>query len=228
MKLIEQISDSIRINQMRLKTIVMFLLCVYIGFSCAIGPNYSPELSLENSGLNMHDKTVVVSKFYKAQTELSYLGDLDISRILESAKLFDISYNMANRLNSEGIEAYSMKDAPANTLKEGEVMLSGVIITRSIPMEENFPFPGMLILLLVGNVLPSPAAYDSGVYLTYQYELIDSTGRILFHSPEKSSRVYYKDYYIWGRLFNYQKYEKKIRENLQNQIYDLIVDDLFR
>lgn len=213
---------------MRLKLIIMLLLFVYIVCSCAIGPIYSPELSLENSGLNMHDKTVVVTKFYKAQTNLSYLGDLHVSRIIESAKLYDISFSISNHLNKEGIKAYSIKDAPVNTLKESEVMLSGAIITRSIPMEDNFPCPGMLIIFLVGNILPSPVAYKSGIDVMYRYELIDSSGRILFHSPEKSSRIYYKDYYVWGRIFNYQKYEKKIRENLHNQIYDLIVDDLFR
>jgi hypothetical protein len=120
-----------------------------------------------------------------------------------------------------------MKDTPVNQLKEGEVMLSGAIITRSIPMEENFPFPGMLIILLIGNILPSPAPYVSGVDVKYQYELVDSSGRIL-QSIEKSSRVYYEDYYIWGRIFNYQSYEKEIRGNVQTQIYNLIMDDLFR
>ncbi len=212
---------------MRLKPIIALFLFVCIVSSCAIGPIYNPELNIENSGLNMHDKTVVVTKFYKAQTELSYLGDLDFSLTLESAKLYDISFDVANHLKKEGIEAYGMKDTPVNTLKEGEVMLSGAIIIRSIPMEENFPFPGMLVIILIGNILPSPAAYKSGVDVKYQYELIDSSGRIL-HSLEKSSRIYYKDYYIWGRIFNYKKYEKKIKENLQNQIYDLIVDDMFR
>jgi len=211
---------------MRLKSIIALLLFVCTVSACAIGPVYSPELDIESSGLNMHDKTVVVTKFYKAQTELSYLGDLDISRILESAKLYDISFDVTNHLKKKGIEAYSLKDAPVNSLKEGEVMLSGAIITKSIPMEENFPFPGMLVVILIGNILPSPAAYISGVDVTYQYELIDSSGRIL-QSIEKSSRIYYKDYYIWGRIFNYKKYEKKINEKLQSQIYDLIVDDLF-
>ncbi len=211
---------------LKLKQIVMYLLFAGILFSCAIGPLYSPQLSPGNSGLNMQNQTVVVSKFYKAQTELTYLGDLNISRILESAKLYDISFNVANHLNKEGIKAISMKDAPANTLKKGEVMLSGAIITKSIPMEENFPFPGMMIVILVGNILPSPAAYKSGVDLMYQYELIESSGKIL-QSVEKRSRIYYKDYYIWGRIFNYKKYEKKIREALDEQIFDLIVDDLF-
>ena len=120
-----------------------------------------------------------------------------------------------------------MKDAPVSSLKENEVMLSGAIITKSIPFEENFPFPGMLVCILIGNILPSPAAYKSGVDIMYQYELMDSNGRIL-QSVEKSSRVYFKDYYIWGRIFMAQKYEKKLREDLQNQVFDLIVQDLFR
>jgi len=186
---------------MRLKLIIALLLFVPIVSSCAIGPIYNPELTTGNSGLNIHDKKVVVTKFYKAQTELSYLGDLDISRILESAKLNDISFSVANHLKKEGIEAYGMKDTPVNKLKEGEVMLSGAIVTKSIPMEENFPFPGMLVIILIGNILPSPAAYISGLDVMYRYELIDSSGRIL-HSLEKSSSIYYEDYYIWGRIFN--------------------------
>ena len=209
----------------KLRRTGLVLSVVFMFTSCAIGPIYSPTLTSGNSGQNIRNKTVVVTKFYEAQTELSYLGDLNISRILESAKLYDISLNVSNYLVKDGIESYAMKDAPVNTLKEGEVMLSGAIITRSIPMEENFPFPGMLIIILVGNILPSPAAYKSGVDLIYRYELIDSSGRIL-HSIEKSSRIYYKDYYIWGRIFGYKKYEKKIRESLHDQIYDLIVDDL--
>ena len=214
-------------NGMKLKSIIALLLTVCVLSSCAIGPIYNPELTTGNSGLTLRDKKVVVTKFYKAQTELSYLGDLQISRILESAKLYDISFSVANHLKKEGIEAYGMKDEPVNKLKQGEVMLSGAIITRSIPMEENFPFPGMLIILLIGNILPSPAAYQSGIDVKYQYELIDSSGRIL-QSIERSSRIYYKDYYIWGRIFNYQKYEKELREKAESQIYDLIVDDLFQ
>lgn len=193
--------------------------------SCAIGPIYSPPLSGGNSGLNVGRETVVVTKFYEAQTELSYLGDLRISRILESAKLYDISFDVSNHLNKKGIKSYAMKDHPVDRLKQGEVMISGAIITRSIPMEENFPFPGMMIVILVGNILPSPAAYKSGVDVIYRYELIDSSGRIL-NSLEKSSRIYYKDYYIWGRIFGYKKYEKRIRENLNAQIYNLMIDDL--
>lgn len=214
-------------DYMRAKSNIALLLFVFIVSSCAIGPTYDPELNIESSGLNMHDKTVIVTKFNKAQTELSYLGDSDFSIILKSAKLYDISLSVAKHLKKEGIEAYGMKDTSVDKLKEGEVMLSGAIITKSIPMEENFPFPGMLIIILIGNILPSPAAYISGVDVMYQYELIDSSGRIL-QSVEQSSRIYYEDYYIWGRLFNYQDYEKKIRKKVQNQIYDLIVDDLFR
>lgn len=203
-------------ENLRLKQIVMLVLLASIVFSCAIGPLYSPELSSENSGLNIHDKTVIITKFYKAQTDLSYLGDLEISRILESAKLYDISFNVAKYLNKKGIEAISMKDAPVNTLKKDEVMLSGAIITKSIPMEENFPFPGMLVVLLVGNILPSPAAYKSGVDMMYQYELTDSSGRIL-QSVEKSSRVYYKDYYIWGRMFNIKNTKIKSKKTWRNK-----------
>jgi hypothetical protein len=144
---------------------------------------------VEGSGLNVQNKSVVVTSFYKAQTELSYLGDLEISRILESAKLFDISFSVASHLKSAGIQASAMKDADVDSLKSGQVMLSGTIVTRSIPMEENFPFPGMMIILLIGNILPSPAAYESGVDVMYRYELVDSSGEILFASPEKESRI---------------------------------------
>ena len=207
---------------------MLLLFCmVFSLFSCGIGPVYSPELRLEDSGLDMHDKTVIVTKFYKAKSELTYTGDLNISRVLESAKLYDISFNVANHLKKEGLKAYSMKDAPANTLKKGEVMLSGAMITKSIPVEDNFPIPGMLVVFLIGNVLPSPMAYKSGVDVVFRYELIDSSGRIL-QSREKSSRIFYKDYYIWGRIFNYKKYEKNIGKDLQKQIYNLMIEDLFR
>ncbi len=203
--------------------IVIVLVCMVT--SCAIGPIYSPVLTAEKTGQNIRDKTVVVTNFYEAQTELSYLGDLNISRILESARLSDISLNVSDYFAGKGIESYAMKDASVSGLKEGEVMLSGAIITKSIPMDENFPFPGMLIIILVGNILPSPAAYKSGVDVIYRYELVGSSGRIL-HTLEKSSRIFYKDYYIWGRIFGYKKYEKKIRDRLHDQIFGLIVDDL--
>ena len=212
---------------MQLKSCMLFVFILVV-CSCAIGPIYLPELQSENSGLNMKDKKVLVTKFYKAETNLSYLGDFEITRILESAKLSDISFSLSNFLGERGINSTAMKDAPANSLKKGEVMLSGSLITRSIPMEENFPYPGMLVLILIGNLLPSPSPYISGVDVIYRYELIDSSGRILFQSPEKSSRILYKDHYIWGRFFNYKKYERKIKENLQRQIFDQIIDDLFQ
>jgi 2-hydroxy-3-keto-5-methylthiopentenyl-1-phosphate phosphatase len=83
----------------------MLLTLAGITFSCAIGPIYKPPISYENSNLNLHDKNVIVTKFYKAQTKLSYLGDLNISRILESAKLYDISFTLAQYLNRQNIEA---------------------------------------------------------------------------------------------------------------------------
>jgi hypothetical protein len=208
--------------------IVMILICGSMATSCAIGPSYDPALTAENSGVNARGRRVVVSRFYKAQAELSYLGDLQISRILESAKLYDVSFGLARHLKTEGVEANAVKDAALDSLVEEEVMLSGTIVTRSIPMEENFPFPGMMILLLIGNILPSPAAYVSGVDVVYRYELIDTNATILFSSPEKKSRIYYKDFYIWGRLFFYKSYEKEIGETLDKRIYDLIVEDLFR
>ena len=93
---------------------------------------------------------------------------------MQSAKLYDMSFNLANHLNQEKIEAIGMKDASLFTLEKNDVMLSGSIILRSIPMEENFPFPGMVMIFLVGSILPSPAAYISGVDVKHQYELIDT------------------------------------------------------
>ncbi len=214
-------------KRFRLKQNLTLALPIGVCISCAIGPIYEPPLSRENSELKLNNKSVVVTQFYKAQTELSYLGDLKISQILESAKLYDLSYTFAQYLNTKEIDAFAVKDASVTELKENEVMLRGSIITRSIPMEENFPFPGMLVILLVGNVLPSPAAYKSGVDIMYQYELTDASGRIL-QSVESKSRVYYKDYYIWGRMFNYQKYEQKLRDSLQEQVFKIITDDLFQ
>ena len=212
----------------RIKQILSLLVVCLILFSCGIGPIYSPKISAEDSGLSLGDKSVVVSKFYMATTELTYTGSIDIQRILESAKLNDVSFNVANYLNSNNIRATAMKDADVSSLKDGELLLTGTIISRSIPMEENFPFPGMMIVILIGNILPSPAAYVSGVDLMFRYELIDSSGRILFSSADKDSRIYYKDYYIWGRIFNYKKYEQWITEKLESEIYDLIIEDLFK
>lgn len=196
--------------------------------SCAIGPIYKPQISAEDSGLNLSKKKVVVSKFYKAQTELTYSGDIEIHRILESAKLQDVSYQVAAFLTQNNLLARAIKDADVASLQDDEVLLSGTIITRSIPFEENFPFPGMMVVILVGNILPSPAAYKSGIDVLFRYELVDSSGNILFSSPDKDYRIYYKDYYIWGRIFNYKKYEKRINEKLDKEILDMIIEDVFK
>lgn len=214
-------------NKIRVKPTLTFLLFTVIAFSCGIGPIYDPELRAEKSGLRLNERNVIVTNFYKAQTELSYLGDLEISRILESAKLYDISFDLARYLSGENISAVAMKESSVNDLSQGEVMLSGSIITKSISMDENFPIPGMLVVLLIGNILPSPIAFISGLDIMYQYDLTDSSGRIL-QSVEKRSRIYYKDYYVWGRLFNYKKHEEKLKESVELQIYDLITEDLFR
>lgn len=207
-----------------------YLLAMFLSgilLSCGIGPVYSPELTAANSGVNILDKHVIVTDFYKAQTELSYLGDLNVSRILESAKLYDISFDVTDHLKTNKINAVAMKGVTSKRLKKNEVMLSGALITKSIPMEDNFPYPGMLVIILIGNILPSPSPYISGVDVIYHYELTDPSGRIL-QSVENSTRIYYKDYYIWGRIFNYQTYEKTIRDSVEKQIYDLIIQDLFR
>jgi hypothetical protein len=107
-------------------------------------------------------------------------------------------------------------------------MLTGSLVTRSIPMEENFPFPGMMVVLLIGNVLPSPYPYVSGVDAAYRYELIDDSGRILFASPEKKTRIYYRDFWIWGRIFFAKGYERDINDQLEEQVFELIVADLFQ
>ena len=166
-------------NQIIVKPILAFLLLLLLTTSCGIGPIYDPELRAERSGLSLNERNVIVSNFYKAQTELSYLGDLEISRILESAKLYDISFDLARYLSGEQINAVAMKESSVDDINEGEVMLSGSIITKSISMDENFPIPGMLVVLLIGNILPSPVAFISGLDVMYQYDLTDSSGRIL-------------------------------------------------
>jgi len=203
------------------------LFVLLLETACAIGPAYDPELAVEDSGVDARNSQVMVTRFYKAESELSYLGDLDISIILESAKLRDISYAMANHLKRAGISAQAMKDASVDSLHKGEVMLTGSLVTRSIPMEENFPFPGMMVILLIGNVLPSPYPYVSGVDVAYRYELVDDAGRILFASPDEETRIYYRDFWIWGRIFFAKGYEREINEKLEGQVFDLIVADLF-
>jgi hypothetical protein len=210
------------------RRIAIIAICSFMVTSCAIGPSYDPPFRAESSGVDMSGRRVVVSNFYKAKTELSYLGDLQISYILERAKLYDASFAVASHLKRNGIDANAVKDATVDSLVEDEVLLSGTIVTRSIPMEENFPFPGMLIVLLIGNILPSPAAYVSGVDVVYRYELVDTNGMVLFSSPEKETRISYRDHWIWGRIFFYKSYERDINETLDQEIYDLIVADLFR
>ena len=48
--------------------------------SCGIGPTYSPALSVEGSGLNVQDRSVVVTRFYKAQTEHEVTLPIDMRR----------------------------------------------------------------------------------------------------------------------------------------------------
>jgi len=208
--------------------LLFFLLIASLFSSCAIGPIYKPQISAEDSGLNLANKKIVVSKFYKAQTELTYSGDIEIHRILESAKLQDASYHVAAFLAQNNIVARANKDADVASLKDNEIMLSGTIVTRSIPFEENFPFPGIMVVILIGNILPSPAAYKSGIDILFRYELVDSSGNILYSSPDKDYRIYYKDYYIWGRIFNYKKYEERINEKLDKEILDMIIEDVFK
>lgn len=209
------------------RSIALAACAVVLGSACAIGPAYDPELRAEDSGVDAQGAKVVVTRFYKAESELSYLGDLDISIILESAKLRDISFAMASHLKRAGISAEARKNAPVEALQRGEVMLTGSLVTRSIPMEENFPFPGMMVILLIGNVLPTPYPYVSGVDVAYRYELVDDSGRILFASPEKETRIYYRDFWIWGRIFFAKGYERDINDQLEEQVFDLIAADLF-
>lgn len=205
----------------------LFLLLSFCLVSCSIGPNYVPLLQPDDSGLNLRGKKVIVSKFLQAKSQISITHSKEIINILESAQVKDISYHIARHLNKAGIEAFSIQDAKQKQLTSDEVLIRGAIVTGPLPESVNMPIPFILNFLLIGNILPTPFPYRTGVDLTFRYEVIDHSGRILYQSGDKRSRITYKHYWVWG-IFPHIEHENTIADAVPKQICELMVQDLFK
>ncbi len=204
--------------------------------ACALGPVYQPPLQADESGLDLRNYKIYISNTTGQFRYVYYDGN---SSTLYNETNLDLSSKFSKILKTINIDAEAYENKSPGSLNKGEAMIQIDIDMASITANDNL-IPFIFVLVLVGNILPTPIPYKNGVHLKYNYKVLGQGGKILFQSDEKYSKVYFKDYYVWPRVFANGKRESKIvngikdkndkdkKVPLHDQVFLLIVEDLFK
>ena len=203
--------------------IILILLTIFIG--CGIGPKWEPDISFEEPIESTEGKHIIVSQFLFSQQQVSYTSSPNIIKILESARVQDISLRITKGLIEEGVSAEALKDISVKQLKSDQLLLKGAVIVTPL----NFITSDLAAILLsfttIGCILPTPLVVHTGAEVYYRYELVDHMGRILQQTGDKHTQVTYKHHYTWGLT---RRDQDKLAELSLNKIAKELGDILSR
>lgn len=145
-------------------------------------------------------RTVIISPFILAERESSINTFGNIQELLESARVQDISLQMATALKAKGINAEARNGVEPRDLGHGSVLLRGAILPSG-----NVVGGGrlaahatlmMFTLGIFGVVLPNPVAHQvPATNYVYRVEVIDRDGRILVQTGSREMVGYYESNY---------------------------------
>jgi hypothetical protein len=119
----------------------------------------------------------------------------------------EISKEVSNMLNRNGVKAKAMRNVKVEDLGEGQVLLTGELVLfnyGSFRGWEIVPF-----FIGIGNILPAPWGFRVGALARYKSEVVNSEGEILYLVPEKTAIASYKHWWVWGAMvFSKRDFEK--------------------
>lgn len=143
---------------------------------------------------------VIVSPFILAERESSLSISGNIQELMESARVQDISMQIASALSDKGIRAEARNGFEPADLPEGSVLLRGAISPSAqvVGGGRLFAHAGLMMFSLgvFGVILPSPIAHrvPATIYV-YRVEVIDRDGRILVQTGSQEMLGYYESNY---------------------------------
>jgi hypothetical protein len=184
-----------------LVTLVLFLSILTIA-GCMLGPDIVPSIDVPpNPGL-LKGKKIIVSGFVKSYRDVSITRSIEISRMLESARVQDISLIVANHLTSKGIVAEARSGFSPEQLEGEQLLLRGAAI--SAPLNKT-NIPGFLLsccsLFMVGMILPNPFPMYSGSDFYYRLEVVGPKGRILLQTGDMHAEISYRSHHMFAVAF---------------------------
>ena len=182
-------------------------ICFISLTSCVLhGPSYEQMPNVPTNNTNYSAETVIVSGFLGSRHEVSATYSVNIAYINEAVRTTDISPQIANMLNNNGVRAEARKEFTQSMLQDNQVLLSGVfrISGSGHPMEEGSVnsllhlFGVILTLGVVGSVIPSPFQWRGKVSIFYNVNVTDNTGRYLLSTGDQFSKAIYETRWFFG------------------------------
>jgi hypothetical protein len=177
--------------------------------SCVLhGPSYEQLPNIPTNNTNHSTETVIVSGFLGSRHEVSATYSQDIAYINEAVRTTDISPQIANILNNNGVRAEARKEFTQGMLQDNQVLLTGVfrVSGSGQPMSEltgtnmlNL-YAMILTVAVVGYVIPSPFPWKGRISIFYNVNVTDNTGRYLLSTGDQFSKAIYET--RWAVGFN--------------------------
>jgi len=211
-----------------LVSLVLIALLCQLFSGCAKGPSWQPEVYVPaKANKSLKGKTVIVSNFLQAESQVSVTHSIDIQTILESASVQDISLIMAEKLSTTGVPADARVDVKPDQLSSDEILLRGAMVFSPLGGGVNTRHLalGIVSLTVFGLLLPSPFLYYTGADITYRVELIDSQGNILLQTGDRYTRGTYRSRWTFGA--SQEGSRRKIVALMPEELIDTI-KELFR
>mgnify|MGYP005840777889 CR=1 FL=1 len=175
--------------------------------------NFNPNPDVINQ--NLYDEVIVTNFNYSTMRQTSRVTGSSSSggyvtnyyEVLKEYTGGEISKEISNMLNRNGIKAKAMKNVKVEDLGDGQALLTGELVLfnyGSFRGWEIIPF-----FIGVGNILPAPWGFKVGAFARYKSEIVNSDGEILYMVPEKTATATYKHWWIWGAVvFSKRDFEK--------------------
>jgi hypothetical protein len=145
-------------------------------------------------------KGVVVSNFVQGRFMGTFTQSMEVVSMREAMTTRDVSFDISNRLNAMGIPSRPLRDAGIESLKEGEVLITGTSSKLAREMKGSELASTMVTfmsLFLIGAILPGiPFEYDCNY--GYKFDITDGRGNILLSTQPHVFKVGYKSLYAFG------------------------------
>lgn len=182
-----------------MKTIRILVLIVGIFLAgCAVGPEITYKSSRPNPP-QIEATKVYVSNFKTARRTVAFTANYNIHSVLETVNSYDSSYEIALELKSMGINSEAVVNKTYESLKEGEVLLTGGALYSQIM--RPVPWEIFTFFTVVPVVLPMPFTSKYGVNAIYNFAVIDSNGKYLYQTANEVITVKYGSHYWPASMF---------------------------
>lgn len=213
---------------MRRLAFLLFGLVPLVG--CVRGPVlYPDDLALGSGG--SPTRRVIVGEFYQTSLPDRVNVSLKDAELSGKSRYQNVTDIMAAQISQAGVSSQAIPGFKASQLKEGEVLLRGVLARRGREGKHKWanvavPVATAVVLNLVGGVLPITLPFTFTCRYEYLVEITDREGRVL---ASQVGEIFadYRSVWVTAALGKCgaasQKTYAKLREHLADNIAELLV-----